>query len=106
MADQKPAEQQDSNKPGLIARASHAITKDGMLAAAFRQGASELAMALRAFPETIHAEEPGTFLNPTQGEIAASREQKLPTPSEIAKDKQPHRAEPDRSQEHDHSRGR
>ncbi len=27
-----------------------------MLAAAFRQGATELAAALRAFPDTIHAE--------------------------------------------------
>ena len=58
----------------MIARISHAITKDGMLAAAFRQGATETAMALRAFPDTIHAEEPGTFLNPTQGEIASRPE--------------------------------
>jgi hypothetical protein len=106
MAEQKSAEQNDMGKPGVIARVSHAITKDGMLAAAFRQGATELATALRAFPDTIHAEEPGTFLNPTQGEIADSRSQKLPSPSEIAKDKQPHRAEPDRSQEHDHGHGR
>ena len=98
------AEQQEMNKPnGVIARVTHAITKDGMLAAAWRQGATETWQALRAFPDTIYAEEPGTLLNPTQGEIAASR--KLPTPSEIARDsKQPHRPEPDHSQEHGHGR--
>jgi hypothetical protein len=105
MAEQKSAEQKDTSKPGVIGAIAASITKDGMLAAAFRQGATELAMALRAFPETIHAEEPGTLMNPTQGEIATSR--KLPSPSEIARDnKQPHRTEPDRSQEHDHGRGR
>jgi hypothetical protein len=104
MAEQKSAEQQGMSKPGVIGRVTHAITKDGMLAAAFRQGADELAKALRAFPDTIHAEEPGTFLNPTQGEIADNRNRKLPSPSEIAKDKQPHR--PEQGQEHDHGRGR
>ena len=79
MAGQNLAEQKDmSNSNGVVARVTHAITKDGMLAAAFRQGATELATALRAFPETIHAEEPGTFLNPTQGEIASSRQAALP----------------------------
>ena len=51
----------------------NAMTKDGTLAAAGRQGADELAVALRAFPESIQADEPGTILNPTQGEIAADR---------------------------------
>ena len=27
-------------------------------------------VALKAFPESIHVDEPGTILNPTQGEIA------------------------------------
>lgn len=102
MAESKPQEPQDTRKLNPIARASHAITKDGMLAAAFRQGASELAQALRAFPDSIHAEEPGTLLNPTQGEIARSR--RLPTPSEIARDKTPYR--PEQGREHDHGRGR
>jgi hypothetical protein len=107
MAEQKAAEQKDMSKPGVIGRVTHSITKDGMLAAAFRQGADELGKALRAFPESIHAEEPGTFLNPTVGEIAdKNRQAKLPSPSEIAKDKQPHRTGPDRSQEHDQGRGR
>lgn len=78
------------------------ITRDGTLAAFGRQGADELWAALRASPDTIHAEEPGTILNPTQGEIAASR--KLPSPSEIARDKQPYRPEP--GQDHDHGRER
>ncbi len=90
---------QVSNEPGgLVARIWHAITKDGTLAAAGRQGADEIAMALRAFPETIHVDEPGTILNPTQGEIAARREERIPSPSEIARDKQPYRPEPG----HDH----
>ena len=103
MAEQKTAETQDVSKPsGVIGRVAHAINKDGMLAAAFRQGATELAMALRAFPDSVHAEEPGTFLNPTQGEIASSRT--LPSPSEIAKDNQSYR--PEQGQENEHGMGR
>ena len=85
---------QEPNEPrGLVGRVWNAITKDGTLAAAGRQGASEFAQALRAFPETIHAQEPGTILNPTQGEIQAAR--RNPSPSEIARDnKQPYRPEP------------
>jgi len=95
----------ESNQPGgLVARIWHAITKDGTLAAAGRLGAEEFAQALRAFPETIHAEEPGTFLNPTQGEIAADRKTKLPSPSDIAASRQPYRPEP--GQDHDHGHGR
>jgi hypothetical protein len=48
-------------------------TKDGALAAAGRQGADEIGSALKAFPESIQSQEPGTIFNPTQGEIAASR---------------------------------
>jgi hypothetical protein len=102
MADQQ--QQQDPSKSSIIGAIWNAITKDGTLAAAGRQGAAELAQALRAFPETLHADVPGTILNPTQGEIADSRSQKLPSPSEIARDKQPHR--PEQEQEHDHGRGR
>jgi hypothetical protein len=61
-------------------------------------------MALRAFPETIHVDEPGTILNPTQDEIAASRNQKLPSPSEFAADKQPYLPEP--GNDHGQDRGR
>src|SRR4051812_48906145 len=81
------------------------ITRDGTLAAAWRQGADELWQALRGSRDSIHAEEPGTVLNPTQGEIADRRNQKLPSPSEIAKNKQPYRPEPGHSQEHGHGRG-
>jgi hypothetical protein len=90
--------------PSLVLRVWDAITKDGTLAAAGRQGADEMAMALRAFPESIHVDEPGTILNPTQGEIAASRNPRLPSPSEIAKDKQPY--SPDHSQDHGNEHGR
>lgn len=40
--------------------------------AALRQGAKELGAALKAFPESISVDEPGTAFNPTQGEIAES----------------------------------
>ncbi len=96
----------------------NAMTKDGTLAAAGRQGADELAVALRAFPESIQADEPGTILNPTQGEIAADRsslremhnrasygtQSHLPSPSEIARDKQPYVPELNRSHEHEMGR--
>jgi hypothetical protein len=38
--------------------------------AALRQGAKEIGSALKAFPESISVDEPGTMLHPTQGEIA------------------------------------
>ena len=77
------AEQQEMNKPnGVIARVTHAITKDGMLAAAFRQGRRS-----GGGPAGVSGNHPcgdtGHVPEPTQGEIAADR--KLPTPSEIAR---------------------
>ncbi len=79
------------------------ITRDGTIAAFVRQGADEMAVALKAFPESISVDEPGTILNPTQGEIAADRKPRLPTPSEIAADKTPYR--PENGQDQDHGRG-
>lgn len=98
MADQQQQgqDQQSSSKSSIVGAIWNALTRDGTLAAAGRQGAAELAQALRAFPETIHAEVPGTIGNPTQGEIADSR--RLPSPSEVARDKQPHRQEPGHDQ--------
>ncbi len=49
-----------------------------------------MAVALKAFPDSIQMDEPGTIWSPTQGEIAEAREQKLPTPSEIAADNTPY----------------
>jgi hypothetical protein len=45
----------------------------GVLAAAGRQGVSELGQALKAFPEAIQVTEPGQMFSPTQGEIAEAR---------------------------------
>lgn len=73
-----------------LSSAWNAITRDGTLAAAGRQGADELGMALKAFPDSIQVEEPGTLWNPTQGEIAAARNPELPSPSEIARGKDAH----------------
>jgi hypothetical protein len=85
-----------SNSGGLlgaflngVARVWNAVTEDGYLAAAGRQGLGELGQALKAFPDSIQVQEPGTIFNPTQGEIAADRETSSigpphPWPSEIA----------------------
>jgi hypothetical protein len=53
---------------------SEPLLRDGMLAAAFRQGVDEIWQGLKPFPETIQAHEPGTFLNPLQSEIAEARQ--------------------------------
>ena len=42
----------------------------GALAAAVRQGAKELGTTVKAFPDAISVDEPGTIFSPTQGEIA------------------------------------
>ena len=63
----------------------HALTDDGVLAAAGRQGIDELGAALKAFPDAIQTQETGTLWNPTQGEIAADRQHgRHPWPSEVA----------------------
>lgn len=64
-----------------VAAVFHAATRDGTLAAAFRQGAGEIGEALKAFPDSIHVHEPGTVLSPTQGEIADAHESHAPSPS-------------------------
>jgi hypothetical protein len=97
-------EVQAAGASSLLARMWDAVTKDGTLAAAWRQGADEIGVALKAFPDSIHAEEPGGLMNPTQGEIAADRKPKLPSPSEIARDKQPYT--PENNQDHGHGMGR
>ena len=51
----------------------HKATQDGHLAAAARQGIDELGAVLKAFPDAIQTQEPGTIFNPTQGEVAADR---------------------------------
>jgi hypothetical protein len=58
----------------MVATLWHAITADGTLAAAARQGADELGAALKAFPDSIQVQESGTVWNPTQGEIGAARQ--------------------------------
>jgi hypothetical protein len=80
------------------------LLKDGMLAAAFRQGIDELGEALKPFPQSIQVQESGSIWNPTQGEIASARAE-LPTPSEIANDNHPNSAEPDRGNVHGQDNG-
>jgi len=84
------------------AKAWNAVTEDGYLAAAGRQGLGELGEALKAFPDSIQVQEPGALFNPTQGEIAADREVsdvgRAPWPSEIADQ---NRYQPSNSNEND-----
>jgi hypothetical protein len=56
-----------------IGKVWNAITDDGHLAAAGRQGIDELGAALKAFPDSIQREENGALWSPTQAEITASR---------------------------------
>ena len=58
----------------MIGKVWDAITRDGMLAAAGRQGLDELGAALKPFPDSIQVHETGTIWNPTPGEVASSRE--------------------------------
>ena len=58
---------------GTVSLLVQKATQDGHLAAAGRQGIDELGAALKAFPDAIQTQEPGTIFNPTQGEVAADR---------------------------------
>jgi hypothetical protein len=66
----QPAEQP---KESLIGAAVKAALKDGTLAAAWRQGLSEIGEALKAFPDSIQVRELGTIGAPTPGEIGQQR---------------------------------
>jgi len=57
----------------IVSTLWNAITEDGTLAAAGRQGLDEIGAALKPFPDSIQTQESGTVWNPTQGEIAAAR---------------------------------
>lgn len=81
-------------------------TKDGTLAAAFRQGIDELGTALKAFPDSIQVQESGSIWNPTQGEIAAARKDTLPSPSEIAANPTAYLPEQGRGNEQDRGQDR
>jgi hypothetical protein len=92
--------------PSLAVRMWEAMNRDGTLKAAWRQGADEAAIALKAFPDSIQVDEVGTIFSPTQGEIAADRNQRLPTPSEIAKSKTPYVTEQTQGHDQDHGHER
>jgi hypothetical protein len=87
-----------------IDKVTDPMLRDGTLAAAFRQGASELYTALKPFPDSIQVNQPGTILNPTQGEIARARDPNAPSPSDIAHEDSP--SPPGSGHEHGHEMGR
>ena len=85
---------------------SEPLLRDGMLAAAFRQGIDEIWQGLKPFPETIQAHEPGTFLNPLPSEIAESRRpdvavdiERRVSPAEIANSNVPRGPELDQGKD-------
>jgi hypothetical protein len=99
----------------VVSKVWNAVTADGTLAAAARQGFDELGQALKAFPDAVQVDEPGTLWNPTQGEVAADRKHSRnagnhfasggpshPWPSEIANQ---NRHLPGKSNGHGHENG-
>ena len=97
----------------MVSKLWNALTSDGTLAAAGRQGLDELGAALKAFPDAIQTQETGSIWNPTQGEIAASRSRgkhsgtytsfsthPRPWPSEVAREHK-HRPESGKDRGHD-----
>lgn len=99
MKEPQTTEKSSGNILGAI---YNAIMKDGTIAAAGRQGVSELGEALKAFPDSIQVREVGTIFAPTQGEIAEDRKMAELSPSEIAQDQTPSTIE--QGQDHDRSR--
>ena len=97
------AAQQSANN--AIGKVTGPLLRDGMLAAAFRQGASEFYEGLKPFPETLQVNEPGTLLNPTQGEIAKDRDPKRQSPSDIARSEAPSPPDPSHEQAMEMGRG-
>lgn len=89
---------------GGIGAAISGMLQDGTIAAAGRQGVGEIGQALKAFPDSIQVQEPGTLWNPTQGEIAEARRPEVALPGDIAQDNTPHT--PNQEQMQDMSRGR
>lgn len=86
----------------------------GELQAAFTQGANELGAALKAFPDSIQIDEPGTVFNPLYRDrdgdtpahpygnepASAASMHGLPTPEQIANARAD--SEPSQDQGHDH----
>jgi hypothetical protein len=73
------------------------VMQGGEIQAAFRQGADEIGVALKAFPDSIQVSEPGAVLSPLYSDIAADKRAALygtdalstdgaevPSPSQIA----------------------
>lgn len=74
----------------LVAKLWDGLTRDGTIQAFMRQGADELGAALKAFPDAIQVQEPGSVWNPTQGEIASRRSPGRHTGSYISFSNHPH----------------
>lgn len=81
---------------GVVANVYNAVKEGGQIQAAGRQGIDELGAALKAFPDAIQMDEPGTAFNPLyrnmEGEppspgvlVVAETAAPLPSPSESRK---------------------
>jgi hypothetical protein len=68
----------------LVAAAYNAVMQGGEIQAAGLQGAHELGAALKAFPDAIQVNEPGTVFNPLYRDRQSESSPNLPSPSDIA----------------------
>jgi hypothetical protein len=69
------AGEREQQKPagGFLASIYDGVMKGGEIQAFFRQGVAELGAALKAFPDSIQIDEPGTVFNPLYSDIAADK---------------------------------
>lgn len=60
-----------------------AVFVRGEIAAAVRQGADEIGMFLKAFPDSVQTHEPGSVLNPIFSDISERQADRVPSVAEI-----------------------
>lgn len=70
----------------VVGKVYDAVMEGGQIQAAGRQGIDELSAALKAFPDAIQCEEPGTAFHPLYRNMPGE----VPSPSEVASDPAPH----------------
>jgi hypothetical protein len=85
MAEENEREKGFFEKAGnVVAAAYNAVMEGGEIQAAGLQGAHELGAALKAFPDSIQVNEPGTVFNPLYRDRQSESSPSLPSPSDIA----------------------
>jgi hypothetical protein len=87
---------------GVVGKVYDAVMEGGQVQAFFRQGADEIGVALKAFPDSIHVDEPGTVFNPLFRNMPGD----LPSPSQIVSDPTPYLPPPDQGNVYGQEMGR